>query len=73
MGEICLKLGSSAQSIIHVQNLSFVFDAGKVIGASITIRHYKNILHILFAYCATGDKLRNRRTVHAQKIRDPST
>ena len=44
MEEICLKSGSSAESIIQRQDLSFVYDAGKVIGASITIRHYKNNL-----------------------------
>ena len=44
LGEICLKSGFSAESIIRRQDLSFVYDAGKVNGASITIRHYKNNL-----------------------------
>ena len=44
MGEICLKSGSSAEFLIQRNDLSFMYDAGKVTGVSIVIRHYKNNL-----------------------------
>ena len=44
MCEICLKSGSSAEFLIQRNDLSFMYDAGKVTWVSIVIRHYKNYL-----------------------------
>ena len=44
MGEICLKSGYPASSIIQRPGVSFSYDAGRIVEASIILRHFKNNL-----------------------------
>lgn len=42
MGEICVKYGYSSSLVIQREDLSFIYEAGSVVGIRITIRNYKN-------------------------------
>lgn len=44
MGEICLKSGYPAPSVVQRPDVSFSYDAGRIVGASIILRHFKNNL-----------------------------
>ena len=44
MGEICLKSGYSSDLVIQRHDLSFTYDAGKIVGATVVLRHFKNNL-----------------------------
>ena len=44
MGEICLKHGYSPSLVIQRKDLSFIYQAGLVVGMCIVIRKYKNNL-----------------------------
>ena len=44
MGEICPKSRYSSELVIQRHDLSFTYDAGKTVGASFVLRHFKNNL-----------------------------
>ena len=47
MGEICLKHGYLLSLVIQRKDLSFIYQAGLVVGMRIVVRKYKNNLNQL--------------------------